>query len=101
MPFVSVASLSQLPPDSLLEVSVGKHQYALCNDSGTVRAVSGICLHQGGPLGQGNFADGRVVCPWHGWEYDCRTGESSLGPELCVATYEVKVEGDDILLQVP
>lgn len=101
MPFIKVASLSDVPPDSVIEVSVGETLYAICNVRGEISALSGICLHQGGPLGQGNVADGRVVCPWHAWEFDCRTGENSFDPEQCVATYQVQVQGDNILLQVP
>ena len=101
MPFVKVATLSQLPVDSVTEVAVGDDFYALCNDSGTVRAMSGICSHQGGPLGQGNFDGGRVICPWHAWEWDCRTGRNCDNPDDRLPTFEVKVEGDDIFLQVP
>jgi len=101
MPLIKVASLSEVPPDSVIEVSVGETLYAICNVGGEISALSGICLHQGGPLGQGNLADGRVVCPWHAWEFDCRTGENSFDPEQCVATYSVQVQGDNILLQVP
>ena len=101
MPFVPVLKVSELPPGSLTEVSVGGKLYAVCNSEGTVRALGGECLHQGGPLGQGNLADGRIICPWHAWEFDCVTGASSFGPDHCVPTFEVKVEGDQILLQVP
>ena len=101
MPFVKVASLADLPPDSVIEVGVGDEFYAVCNVRGTVHALGGTCLHQGGPLGQGQIADGRVICPWHAWEFDCRTGESSFDPGERVPVYEVKIEGDDVLLQVP
>ena len=101
MPLVKVASLSDLPEDSVMEVSVGEDLYALCNVQGTIRALSGVCLHQGGPLGQGNIADGRLICPWHAWEFDCHTGANPDDPTERVATYEVKIEGNDILLQVP
>jgi len=101
MPLIKVGNLSQLPADSVTEVMVDGNPYAICNVQGTLHALSGVCLHQGGPLGQGQLADGRVICPWHAWEFDCRTGANDFNPELRVATYEVKVEGDEILLQVP
>ena len=101
MPFIKVATLPEVPADSVVEVSVGENLYAICNVQGTIRALSGVCLHQGGPLGQGQVADGRVVCPWHAWEFDCRTGENCDDPAERVPTYEVRVEGQDILLQVP
>ena len=101
MPFIKVGKVSEVPQDSVIEVSVGEDVYAVCNVEGKLHALGGLCLHQGGPLGQGNVADGRVVCPWHAWEWDCRTGENPDDPSQCVATYEVKVDGDEILLQVP
>jgi nitrite reductase (NADH) small subunit len=101
MPFVKVAALSDLPENAVIEVSVGEELYAICNVGGSITALSGVCLHQGGPLGQGNIADGRLICPWHAWEFDCRTGANLDDPSACVATYPVKVEGPDILLQVP
>jgi nitrite reductase/ring-hydroxylating ferredoxin subunit len=101
MPFVKVATVAEVPENSVLEVSIGEDFYAICNVDGTITALSGVCLHEGGPLGQGNIAGGRLVCPWHGWEFDCRTGVNSYDSSECVATYTVKVEGSDILLQVP
>jgi nitrite reductase/ring-hydroxylating ferredoxin subunit len=101
MPLVKVAQLSQLPPDSVTEVAVGGDVYALCRVGGRVSALSGVCLHRGGPLGQGAIHEGRVLCPWHAWEWDCRTGANSFDPAQKVATFEVRVEGDDILLAIP
>lgn len=101
MPLCKVARLSSLPPDSVTEVMVGGEFYAICNVNGAVRALSGVCLHRGGPLGQGQIHDGRVVCPYHLWEFDCATGEYDYDPTMRVPTFEVKVEGDDILLEVP
>ena len=101
MPFVKVATLADVPQNSVLEVSVGEELYAICNVDGAITALSGVCLHQGGPLGQGMIAGGRLICPWHAWEYDCRTGAYCDDSSERVATYPVKVEGADILLQVP
>lgn len=101
MPFVVVGKVSGLPPESVREVLVNGEPYAICNVGGEVHALSGVCLHRGGPLGQGQIHEGRVVCPFHLWEFDCRTGEYDYDPAQRVATYEVKVEGDDILVRVP
>jgi len=101
MPFVKVGRASDVPEDSMIEVSVGDDLYAICNVGGTLHALSGMCLHQGGPLGQGNLVDGRVVCPWHAWEWDCRTGQNLDDPSQCVPTYEVKLDGEDIFLRIP
>ena len=39
-----------------------------------------------------------VICPWHEWAYDCRTGENDFDPAVKLDRFTVKVEGDDILL---
>lgn len=101
MPFIRVGKLSALPPESAMEVMVGEQPYAICHSGGAIHALNGICLHRGGPLGQGQIHDGRVVCPYHLWEFDCRTGEYDYDPSKRVETYEVRVEGGDIFLRVP
>jgi len=84
-----------------MEVMVGDRPYAVCHAGGAIRALGGVCIHRGGPLGQGQIHDGRVVCPYHLWEFDCATGEYERDPTIRVPTFEVKVAGGDIYLQVP
>ena len=100
MPLVKVGSVSDLPPDSVMEASVGENVYAICHTAGRITAVSGVCLHRGGPLGQGAIHGSNVVCPWHMWEFDCRTGVYDYDPSKKIPVYDVKIDGDDILLQV-
>src|SRR3954451_22211370 len=101
MPLVKVAQLSQLPPDSVTEVALGDDFYALCNVGGRVTALSGVCLHRGGPLGQGAIHASHVVCPWHAWAFDCFTGANDFDPTRKVARFDVQVVGDDVLLNLP
>ena len=84
-----------------MEVMIGEVPYAICKRGGNVTALSGICPHRGGPLGQGAINGANVVCPWHAWEWNCTTGENDRDPEKKVASYEVKIEGGDILLNIP
>ena len=98
MAFVKVGSLSQLPPGSVIEVVLGDDSFAVCNSGGEVHALSGICPHAGGPIGQGTMQDNLVVCPYHEWAYDCRTGANDYDPDVKLDVFAVKVEGDDILL---
>ena len=101
MAFVKVATLSQVPPESVIEVMVDDQPYAICHTGGAVRALSGVCIHRGGPLGQGQIHEGHVVCPYHLWAFECSTGTYDYDPSKRVATFEVKVEDGDILVQVP
>jgi nitrite reductase (NADH) small subunit len=101
MPYVKVGTVSAMPPESATEVMIGHQPYAICNTGGSISALNGICLHRGGPLGQGQIENGHIVCPYHMWAFNCRTGAYDYNPALAVCTYPVKVEGDDILIEVP
>lgn len=92
--------MSQLPPGALTEVMVDDRSIALCNVEGQFHAIEGVCPHRNGPLGQGALHGNMVVCPWHAWEFDCTTGQHDYNPSLKVATFDVKVVGDDILIDI-
>jgi nitrite reductase/ring-hydroxylating ferredoxin subunit len=96
MAFVKVGLLSEFPPGSVMEALVGDGAYAICNAGGQIHALDGICPHAGGPLGQGALHGTTLVCPWHAWEFDCRAEM-----EDSVAKFPVKIDGDNILIDVP
>ena len=101
MPFQKLASLDELPEGCVIEVVRGRELYALCNVGGEIRALHGVCPHHGGPLGQGALRDGIVSCPWHAWPFDSATGACGFSPDLRIPTYSVRVEGRDILVDLP
>jgi len=98
--FVKVASLSELAPGSAKAVEVKGKAIALFNVQGTIYATDNTCLHQGGPLGEGELMGEVVICPWHQWEYNVRTGEMVGNSSVKLATYPVQVEGIDIKVAV-
>lgn len=98
--FVKLAALAELPEGSAKEVEHGGRIYAIFNVAGVISAIDGICPHQGGPLAEGELNGTCVSCPWHGWEFDVQNGNSTLNGKLKQPVYEVKVEGDDILVAV-
>ncbi len=100
MAFQKLASLVELPPGSLLEIVCGDDLYALCNVGGEVRALSGVCPHQGGPLGQGTLDGSLVTCPFHAWQFDSATGACDFNDAIRVPTYPVRVEGGDVLVDL-
>src|SRR2546426_6813357 len=79
--FVRVASARDLPPGEGRVVVVQGHPVALFNVDGRFYAVSNVCLHRGGPIGEGMLDDAVVTCPNHGWEYDVRTGTNLANPD--------------------
>ena len=99
--FVKIAAKSDLPASGeAKEFACGDKMICIANVEGTLSAMDNVCLHRGGPLGQGMVDGGKVICPWHGWEYDPRTGEASHNPTAKVAVYPVKVEGDDVMVEI-
>ena len=98
--FVKVASLPELTPGTAKVVEVMGKTIALFNVGGKIYATDNTCLHQGGPLGEGDLTGEVVVCPWHQWEYNVCTGELVGNNSVKVVTYPVQIEGSDIKVAV-
>ena len=101
MPLVAVKPVSQLPPGRLTVVRTQDSKFVICNVDGTLHCVSGLCPHAGGPLEQGTLEGHTLVCPWHGWRFDCRTGLSTGEKAAKLPTFSVVVQGEMILIEVP
>lgn len=101
MALVRIGSLAALPDGQVMEAEVGENTYAICRLGGKLYAYQGVCPHAEGPLGQGTIENGRLVCPLHGWEYDCLTGVNDFDDTVKLASFPVRAEGDDILLEIP
>jgi multimeric flavodoxin WrbA/nitrite reductase/ring-hydroxylating ferredoxin subunit len=86
---------------SLQQVTIGRAKFALTFVSGTFHAVSGVCNHVGGPLGDGRLDGDYIVCPWHNWKFHRVTGLGEPGYEAdAVPVHEVKVEGGRLWLNL-
>lgn len=109
MPRHVVGRLSEIPPGSRKIVRVGKREIGIFNVDGELFALRNRCPHQGGPLCAGavlslvecrapgeyvHHPNGKLLrCPWHGWEFDLRTGQSWFDPTgLRVRSYETSIE---------
>ncbi len=71
---IPVCRVSDLKPGSVRHVKVGKNDLAITRVGDEFFAVSNICRHAFGPLGDGVMEGYELVCPWHGWRYDVRDG---------------------------
>ncbi|MCQ8186067.1 ferric reductase-like transmembrane domain-containing protein [Parvularcula maris] len=63
---------------------------------GRLSAVSHVCRHQGGPLGEGKVVDGCITCPWHGFQYRLEDGRSPEPFTERIATYRLKAESGTV-----
>ncbi len=98
--FVKVADLAGLKPGNCTAVETGGKTIFLCNVERTVYALDNTCLHRGGPLNEGEVDGAIVTCPWHGWQYDIRTGENCDDQSQKLSTYAVKIEDGAIMVAV-
>jgi nitrite reductase/ring-hydroxylating ferredoxin subunit len=95
--YVKVADLNDVPQGSLYQIEIDGTQVALANVDGEIYAFSGACTHRGGPLVDGDLDGDVVTCPWHGGQFNVRTGEViSMPPSEAIRTYPVQVEGNDV-----
>ena len=101
MTWHKVAAVSDVPVGSARELAAGGRIVALFNVDGTFYALDGICPHAGGPLGEGSLSGSTVTCPWHGWQFDVKTGRQTFNPRIEQQMFPVKVEGDSIWVEIP
>ena len=98
---IKVAELQDVPPGHARAFTVEGQTIALFNVEGIYYAIADTCTHDGGPLSDGEIQGTKVTCPWHGAEFDLKTG-AVMGPPAFedVPSYRVVVEGSDIKVEV-
>src|SRR6185436_13198034 len=94
-----IGASEELAKKPLQEVKIGRAKIALTFKDGSFSAISGVCNHVGGPLGEGRLDGDYAVCPWHNSKFHHRTAESEPGfEEDRVPRHEVKVENWRVLV---
>ncbi|MEN9933544.1 MAG: hypothetical protein RLZZ387_123 [Chloroflexota bacterium] len=99
--FVRVAAAAEVPADSMRAFALGDRRVAVYHVGGSWYATDDICSHDYAHLSEGWLEpeDCTVECPLHGSRFDIRTGQALTLPAFRpVAVYEVRVEGDDLLV---
>ncbi|MDD9885267.1 MAG: ferric reductase-like transmembrane domain-containing protein [Gammaproteobacteria bacterium] len=91
--WVDAGDWRDIPDNRARMVTVGGgERIALFRYAGKLAAVSNVCRHQAGPLGEGRVVDGLITCPWHGYQYRPEDGCSPPPFAEKIATYRLKVE---------
>lgn len=99
--FVKIGTKADLPAEGQAkEFAVEAKVICVARVEGVLAALDNVCPHRGGPLGQGVVLDGKLICPWHGWQYDPKTGEAGHNSGVKVAVYPLKIEGEDVLVEI-
>ncbi len=101
MAFVKVGKASEVPDGTSKVYEVGDRAIAVCNVDGALYAIDDVCTHDEASLEQGFLEGCEIECPRHGARFDVRTGRATALPAVVpVDTFQVRVEGDDIELDV-
>ena len=100
MAFQRAANQADVPPGQIREFKVNGIAVAVANLNGKLFAINSVCLHHGGPLGEGELQGSTVTCPWHGWEYDVTSGRLVQQPSDGVQCYTVELRGDEIFVDL-
>lgn len=99
--FVKVADIHEIAAGSIKHVEVNGKSIALFNLEGNFFAIGNECTHRGGPLAEGYIEGESVTCPWHGAQFNVKTGAVEGSPATKdVAKYNVRVQGNDVEVEV-
>lgn len=96
----TVCQTAEIPPGEGRELVAGEQLLAVYNIDGVFYALDGVCPHAGGPLGKGQLTGCIVTCPWHGWQFDVKTGVHQLNKIYSHGTFPVRVVGDEVQVEL-
>ncbi len=96
--FIDIGSVAEIPEKRAKVVALGAERVAIFRYDGKISALSNVCRHQNGPLGEGKIVDGCITCPWHGYQYRPDSGVAPPPFEEKVETYKVAVRGGRVLV---
>jgi nitrite reductase (NADH) small subunit len=84
----------------VIEAEARGRAICLANLNGSLAAVDNVCPHREGPLGQGWIEGESVICPWHSWAFDLHTGASTYPEGEQVAVFPVRIEQDEVQVEL-
>ena len=101
--WVDACAVDDIPENRAKVVCLaGCERIAIFRYGGKISAVTNVCAHQLGPLGEGKIIEGCITCPWHGWEYRPHNGQSPPPFHERIATFRVRVVGGRVhVIPVP
>ena len=99
--WVRICSVAEAPAEgNVAEAEAEGVAVCLARIGGELSAVDNVCPHRAAPLGQGWIEGNAVVCPWHSWVFDVRTGEAEWPVKIRIAVFPLRLEGEDVLIDI-
>lgn len=89
--FVTVARVDEIPDDCGVAFPLGRYTVAVFREGDEFFAINDFCPHMGASLAPGSYCGGAVMCPWHAWRFDVRTGAWLDSPRVKTDSFEVRV----------
>jgi nitrite reductase/ring-hydroxylating ferredoxin subunit/DMSO/TMAO reductase YedYZ heme-binding membrane subunit len=96
--FVEICSVDRISEKCATIVSLSGERVAVFRYDGKISAISNVCQHQNGPLGEGWIIDGCVTCPWHGYQYRPESGAAPPPFKEKIPTFNTKVVGGSVFV---
>lgn len=96
--FIEACSVEEIPEKRACVLTISGERVAIFKYNGKISAVSNVCQHQNGPLGEGKIIDDCITCPWHGFQYLPETGASPPPFTEKVPTFNVKIENGKVFV---
>lgn len=98
--FKTFARVGEIPEGSAKTVNLGNKTVAIFHHQGKFYAIDDMCMHMGASLAAGEVQDCVVTCPWHGWQFSIQDGTWVNSPRLKTKAYPVRVQGEEVQLEV-
>ncbi len=96
--YVDVCGVDEIPEKRACIATLAGERVAVFKYDGKISAISNVCQHQNGPLGEGQIIDGCVTCPWHGYQYLPESGASPPPFTEKVPTFNIRVANGRVLV---
>ncbi len=98
--YVKVAMTNDIAEGTGKSITVDGKSVAVFNVQGKFYAIDNNCAHRGGPIGDGMLEGTVATCPWHGWQWEVTSGKSLFSPDIAVKSYPLRVEENEIYIDV-
>jgi nitrite reductase (NADH) small subunit len=95
-----LGKIEDIPEGKGRAFQAGRTTVAVFRSNGKIYAINNRCVHKGASMCEGDLSDGGKVvrCPWHNWAFDLATGEHCFDSTEKIRTYEVRMDGDQVIL---
>ncbi len=101
MAMMRLCGADELPKRGAMRAfEAGVRSVCVANDEGVFAMIDNVCPHRQGPLAEGEIEHGKVLCPWHAWAFDLKTGEAEHNGKEVVQVFRFEVQGEEVLIDL-